>query len=236
MNAVFHGFGGLTLAALFCRIAVAGEYSSANAGDGATAAIPSVSTQAPARNLAPGVADIVKMESARVGDSVILAYIDNAGTVYNLDANQIVYLHDMGISEPVISAMLNQKQKYMAQAARMAAQNPPMPSAYGTPPSSQAVYSQPDSQEAPGSTVYVIPYQTAMPYYGYSYYPYYSYSVGYPWFYGGVGFDRFHRHGFGVRAGFANRFGGQPGFRSSSQGQIRGGVSSGSHGSFQGRR
>jgi len=215
---------------------VAGEYSSANTGDGATAAIPSISTQATAPNLAPGVADIVKLASARVGDSVILAYIDNAGTVYNLDAHQIVYLHDVGVSEPVISAMLKQKQKNMAQGARMVAQSPSVPDDNGTPPSSQAVYSQPDSQEAPASTVYVIPYQTATPCYGYSYYPYYSCFVGYPWFYGGVGFDRFHRRGFGVRAGFQSRFGVQPGFRASFQGQVRGRVSSGFHSSSQGRR
>ena len=197
---------------------MARENSSANTGDGATAAIPSTSATAPAPSLAPAVADILKMSRAGVGDSVIIAYIDNTGIVYNLDANQVVYLHDQGISEKVISVMLTQKQKYVAPAAGASAQNPPAPGSYAATPSSQAVYTQPDGQAAAASTVYVIPYQASAPYYDYSYYPYWGYSVGYPWFYGGFVVDRFHWHGGGFRHGF--------------QGPVRGGIAGGFHGSF----
>jgi hypothetical protein len=166
--------------------------------------------------LAPGVADIVKMAQAKIGDSVILAYIENSGTVYNLDANQIVFLRDTGVSEPVLSAMLNQRTRYIELAATKASQSSPEPSAYGTTPYTQPqpAYVQPEPAQAAASSVYVIPYQTGLPNYGY-----YNYFPIYPLFYGGFGFSGFHPHRFDFHSGFPHRSGVQHNSHSSFRGQ-----------------
>lgn len=58
--------------------------------------------------LTPNVAAIVKLVQAKVSDDTIVAYIKNSGNSYGLDAEQIIYLHQHGISDAVINAMLNQ--------------------------------------------------------------------------------------------------------------------------------
>jgi hypothetical protein len=58
--------------------------------------------------LTPNVAAIVNMAQAKISDNTIIAYIKNSGDSYGLDAAQIIYLHQQGISDAVITAMLNQ--------------------------------------------------------------------------------------------------------------------------------
>jgi hypothetical protein len=148
--------------------------------------------------LAYGVADIVKLAQAKVSDAVILDYIENSGTVYSLDPGQIVYLRDAGVSEPVVSAMLNQRKKY----AELGARTTPPGMTVATPPAQPAsssvacVVSPAGGAELapadqPVSSVYVIPYPAS------------SYDYGCPWpayysipFYGGC--FRF-RYGFDCR-------------------------------------
>ena len=55
-----------------------------------------------------GVSQIVQLEQAKVGDETIIAYIKNSGSSYRLDADQIIYLRQQGISDGVITTMLNQ--------------------------------------------------------------------------------------------------------------------------------
>ena len=192
----------IAVGVLVSGIAVAQENSNAdtaNAGSPAADALPASSS---APRLAPGVTDIAKLAQAKVGDSIILAYIANSGTVYNLDANQIIYLRQSGVSEAALSAMLNQRQKYLESAARMApppvpVPTSPPPAAYSSAAYSQAPpdYAQPQSVEAPASTVYVIPYDGAWPSYGcYNYFPYYPYYCA-PFSYACYG-GFIHHHGF----------------------------------------
>src|SRR4051794_3607641 len=53
-----------------------------------------------------GVEDVVKLTKAQVGEEIILSYVQNSGTVYNLTPHEIVYLRDQGVSNPVINAMV----------------------------------------------------------------------------------------------------------------------------------
>jgi hypothetical protein len=209
-------------------IAVAQENSSADAENTAAPVAAALPATVSVPHLAPGVTDIAKLAQAKVGDSLILAYIENSGTVYNLDANQIIYLRQSGVSEAVLSAMLNQRQKYMESAARMAPPTVPVPT---TPPpaaySSSAYYSQappdyvqPQPIEAPVSTVYVIPYEGTWPSYGcYNYSPYYSYycaPFSYACYGGFVHNHGFHPHesGFRFQASASHQFGARGGFHS----------------------
>jgi hypothetical protein len=47
----------------------------------------------------------VKLAESGIGDSVILSFIENSGT-FNLGADQIVYLNDLGLSSEIVNAML----------------------------------------------------------------------------------------------------------------------------------
>jgi hypothetical protein len=200
----------LALASSFLNVAAA-EETTGNTGNDAAAVAPAAtstvnSDSAPvAPPLAPGVADIAKMAQAKVGDSIILAYINNSGTVYNLDPAQIVYLRDVGTSETVISAMLNQRQKYteQAQAANPPAPAPPLASPSPTDysqPQSDATYVQSAPAPEPVSTVYVIPSGVSYGCYSgyhYNFYPAYFPSCynRYPVYYNGFACGGYHSSG-----------------------------------------
>ncbi len=158
-------------------------------------------TSSPAPTLPYGVADVLKLSQAQVSEDVVLNYIQNSGTIYNLGPREIVFLRSQGVSDRVVNAMLDQKRK-VTETAAAAAPNPgptPVLSAPAAPD-----YSQVAPQPAPApSTVYTIPPPTvSYPYYNYYYsYPYYApYGYYYPSYYGG-----YYR---GPVVSFGFRFGG----------------------------
>ena len=55
-----------------------------------------------------GVPQILKLVQAKVSDDTIIAYIRNSGNGYGLNADQIIYLRQQGVSDTVLTAMLNQ--------------------------------------------------------------------------------------------------------------------------------
>ncbi len=65
--------------------------------------------QTTAANLSPDLQEIVKFSQAHMTDDVILAYIKNSGKSYNLSADDMLYLNSQGVSQPVISALLQAK-------------------------------------------------------------------------------------------------------------------------------
>lgn len=136
-----------------------------------------------------GVAQILQLAQAKISDDTIIAYIRNSGSSYQLDAKQIIYLRQQGISEKVINFMLNQS-KVVSAPEQPAAQ--PDSSYY-----SSAYYAQP----------YYYPYDGGYPYYSGLYPGVFSFG-----FRGGFhdGFrGGFHNGGF--RGGF---HGGGSGFHS----------------------
>lgn len=65
-----------------------------------------VTAVAPAK-ISPAVAEVVRLAESGVGDDVVLAYIQNSQAYFNLGADDVLYLRDVGISSVVITAMLN---------------------------------------------------------------------------------------------------------------------------------
>ena len=63
---------------------------------------------ASAPQLSYGVSQVVKLAQAKIGDDTIIAYIKNSRNSYGLTVDQIIYLRQQGISDTVITAMLNQ--------------------------------------------------------------------------------------------------------------------------------
>jgi hypothetical protein len=55
-----------------------------------------------------GVPQIIRLSQAKVSDDTIIAYVENSGLSYSLDADQIINLRQQGVSDAVITTMLKQ--------------------------------------------------------------------------------------------------------------------------------
>ena len=62
--------------------------------------------------LSPAAQELVKLHESMVGESVMLTFVDHSSYPFNLTADQIVYLQDIGVSEDVMSAMI-QRDAYI---------------------------------------------------------------------------------------------------------------------------
>ncbi|HEV2394446.1 MAG TPA: DUF6600 domain-containing protein [Verrucomicrobiae bacterium] len=69
-------------------------------------------------DLSPTVNEVVRLSEAGTTEDVILAYIQNANSPFNLSADQILYLRDIGISSPVLAGMLNRDNALRNQTAQ----------------------------------------------------------------------------------------------------------------------
>jgi uncharacterized protein YbaA (DUF1428 family) len=123
---------------------------------------PSVAAQTAPVQLSYGVSQIIQLSQANVSEGTIVNYIQNSDSSYGLDANQIVYLKQQGVSDAVVNTMLNQPRP-VAQTAS--------PSDY-PPASTTAVQPSVTYVPAQSSTVYVIPDTQTYSYYASSYRPY----------------------------------------------------------------
>ena len=57
--------------------------------------------------------EIVKLAEARIEEDVMLSFVDNSG-LFNLGADHIIYLTDIGVPSAVINAMLRHDQEVIA--------------------------------------------------------------------------------------------------------------------------
>jgi hypothetical protein len=161
---------GFVVAALSATTLTAQESSKAPAVANNTEA---TTTSPAAVQLSAGVRDVSKLAEAKVGDDTIIAFINHSGTTYSLNASEIIYLRGRGLSDGVITAMLNQRGKAPVAAA-------PVTTTSAAPAQSSTTYVAPAPTYAQPSTVYVAsPAPTYVPYYSGYYYPYYYPYYGY---------------------------------------------------------
>src|SRR5215471_4423364 len=71
-------------------------------------------TSVPA-NLSPNVAEVMKLAESGVGEDVVLAYIHNSQAPFNLGAEDILYLKYVGLTSPVLTAMLTRDNELRNQ-------------------------------------------------------------------------------------------------------------------------
>jgi hypothetical protein len=116
--------------------------------DDTTTAAPATAPAA-TPDLSFGVPQIVQLTQAQVGDGMIVAYIRNSGNSYGLDAGQIIYLRQQGVSDTVINAMLSQPKPPAAGPMLVAAALQAVPGV--------GADLQPVAVAAPTVSVYVIP-------------------------------------------------------------------------------
>jgi hypothetical protein len=143
---------------------------------------PAAVVTAPA--LSSAASQVLQLSQAKISDGTIITYVQNSGTVYGLDASQIVYLKQQGVSENVINAMLNQRTALAATAMPPSPPDNSAPAAPVAPPAPSTDVAQPTT---PAPSVVVVPdTQTyyynnwAYPYY-YPYYGYYGPTVYWGW-------------------------------------------------------
>jgi uncharacterized membrane protein YgcG len=183
--------------------ALAQDASAANPAPPAAVSTPAVP------QLAYGVSQILQLAQAKVGDATIIAYIKNSGNSYGLNADQIIYLRQQGISDGILTAMLSQPRPGVAVATPNAPAPPPTaPTDYSgqvstaTPPPVAYV------QTVPDTTYYYQPYYQPYYYPDYGWYPPVSFSFGWGGGYYGGGW-----HGGGYRGGYGGGWHGGGGHR-----------------------
>jgi hypothetical protein len=61
--------------------------------------------------LADGMSQVVHLAQARINEDTIIAFVKNSGLSFGLTADQIIYLHQEGVSDAVINTMLSQPRR-----------------------------------------------------------------------------------------------------------------------------
>lgn len=103
--------------------------------------------------LPPGVdpdsplAHVIRLAQAGINESVILTYITNSASPFNLTADQIIYLRDVGLSDEVVTAMMQRDQVLATETGVTAAPQPVATSgAVETTETSPEVITQPPAE------------------------------------------------------------------------------------------
>jgi hypothetical protein len=168
--------------------------------------------------------DVLKLVRASVNEDVVMAYIENTRTGFNLSADEIVQLHNEGVSDKMINAMLAHRKQIpqvIAAAPQTAAPEAAQqqmiaqqPATVVTQPQVTYVQSQPVYVPAPTTYSYVY----SQPYYSYydplywNYWPRVSYNFGYRGgFYGRSYYPHYahyapHSYGGGFHGGWSGGF------------------------------
>lgn len=162
-------------------------------------------TSSAAPQLPYGVSPILQLAQAKVGDDTIISYIKNSGNSYGLNADQIIYLRQQGVSEAVITAMLNQPRPGVATPTTPAAQPATISAAAPATPAVATAPTVTYVQTVPATTYYYYqPYcypRYYYPAYNGCYYgwPYPAVSLSFGWgghwggWHGGWGGRGWHR-------------------------------------------
>src|ERR1051326_1481413 len=66
---------------------------------------PKTQSSPPGAYVSSWMEEIIKLTLARVDEGIVLSYVDSAGT-FNLGAEQIIYLRDLGVANEIIAAII----------------------------------------------------------------------------------------------------------------------------------
>ncbi len=91
----------------------AAETIPADAPNLAEAQIQPISTNQPVPpkvKLSPAAAELARLAGSGVDQGVMMAYVTNSQSTFNLTAEEIIYLNDLGVPGPVVTAMIQRDQ------------------------------------------------------------------------------------------------------------------------------
>jgi hypothetical protein len=83
--------------------------------------------------LSAPAAELVKLANSGVDEGVMLAYVTNSTSIFNLSAEEIIYLNDLGVPSGVVTAMIQRDQALKAAGASALAANAPPVNALPAP-------------------------------------------------------------------------------------------------------
>jgi hypothetical protein len=88
----------------------------------------STNTPVPSKiHLTTSAAELVKLANSGVDEGVMLAYVTNSSSTFNLSAEEIIYLNDIGVPSPVVTAMIQRDQALKGSATSTLAATAPPP-------------------------------------------------------------------------------------------------------------
>ncbi len=144
------------------------EEAGTNAPDISTAPAKVVSTEitVPANiKLAAPVSEIVKLANSGVDQGVMLAYVTNSTSTFNLGADEIIYLKDIGIPGDVVTAMIQHDQELKGEGAVAATPTPALEAPAQPAPPAGPLEQEPAPQPAPAVEAPLTPPAGAEPAY-----------------------------------------------------------------------
>jgi hypothetical protein len=93
------------------------------------------------------LAEVIKLTQAGVDESVIMAYITNSGSTFNLDSDKIIYLSDIGAPNDLVTAMMQRDQVLQQQFAAATSEQQTTQAAQTIPTTDNATDIEPAPQE-----------------------------------------------------------------------------------------
>ena len=109
------------------------------------------------------LAQVVRLTQAGVDESVIMTYVTNSGSTFNLDSDKIIYLKDIGLPNEVVTAMMQRDQQLQQQMTASAYQPPAQPAPVPDT-TDQSETAPPQSVEQPAEVTVNYFYDNLAPY------------------------------------------------------------------------
>jgi hypothetical protein len=102
------------------------------------------------------LAQVVRLTQAGVDPGVIMTYITNSGSTFNLDSEKIIYVSDVGVPGEMVTAMMQRDQQLQQQfaAAQPMQQTQSDPSSETAPADTAEIAAQPETPTAPVTVDY----------------------------------------------------------------------------------
>ena len=132
-------------------------------------------------NLSGAAAEVARLASSGVDEGVLLAYVKNSTSTFNLTAEEIIYFKDIGFPDSVVSGMLEHDQTLKVSEAGIVAPSPTSPPPEQAPIPYTQTAAAPTSANvqpvlaAPPATAYPAFYDSLSPYGTWNYLEGYGY-------------------------------------------------------------
>jgi hypothetical protein len=145
---------------LFVAVAAAGLPQNSSAQTPPAPAADPAPPVVPPPDILPGspLAEVVRLTQGGVDQGVIMTYITNSRSTFNLDSDRIIYLSNLGLPNNLITAMMQRDQQLQQQFTAQPTppvQTPPAPAPQTTaPPGTTEDATQPETQPAPVTVDY----------------------------------------------------------------------------------
>ena len=110
------------------------------------------------------LAQVIRLTQAGVDESVIMTFVTNSGSTFNLDSDKIIYLKDIGLPNEVVTVMMQRDQQLQQQMAASAYQPPAQPAPAPDTTDQPETAPAPQPVEQPAEVTVNSFYDTLAPY------------------------------------------------------------------------